>query len=338
MKFEQMYTLMDELSKLDFSDFNVYYTECHCKPILMAEKTSDGMLIEALIDPKRLMNNTDALRVIRGKDGVEILDYNISKADPKRYGRGYRILEYSAIADPTSEDKIHHGYIVYFQRNGKVKELWCSCRDYFYKLYAPYVKAGLATFNLDRKYQEYSPMTHNRQWTDKTNPEGDLYLCKHLYKVIDEVMNSETFVKKLMEPEDTEDEKIIRAINGDEFGKNVEKEKPKRTSIAKKKAPVIEPEEIEEPIEIEDELEELPPEEEIEEPIPSDEEEVQEPEEVIPSEVEEEEPEEETEFDKDLEDIVPAKNIKVNYPKEKKPAPPAKIGTGFTPKKSKDTV
>ena len=334
MKFSKVYELLDELAKLDFSDFDVYYTECNHAPVLLAEKSAEGMLLEALTDPKALMNNTEARRVTRGKDEVEILDYKISNADPKKYGKGYKILEYATVSDPTSEHKVHHGYIVYFQPNGKVKELWCSCRDFFYKLYAPYVKAGLATFNLDKKYKEYLAAQHNKKWTNKTNPDGKLYLCKHLYKVMDDIMDSERFVNKLLDT-DAEDERIQRDINGDEFGRNAEKAPIKKKPIVTEPdfdIPEEEPEEIEQPIE------ELPPDEEEIEEIPAEEEPVEpieEPVEEIPDEEEEEEP---TEFDKELDSIVPGKNIKVNYPKEKKPAPPAKIGTGFTPKPSRDTV
>jgi len=339
MSFESVYNLLDELAKLDFSDFDVYYTECNHEPALISEKSSTGVLVEALIAPKTLMNNTEAKRATRGKDDVEILDYKISKADPKKYGQGYKILEYAAVSDPTSEHKVHHGYIVYFQPNGKVKSVFCDCRDFFYKLYAPYVKAGLATFNLDKKYKDYLAAQHNKKWTNKTNPDGKLYLCKHLYKVMDEIMDSDNFVKKLLDT-DAEDERIKRDINGDEFGRNKEIPEPvtSKKKPTKKPVSIVEPEieEIpeEEPEEIEEPITEIPPEEEEIEEIPPEEEPIEE----LPPPIEEPEEEEETEFDKDLQDIVPGKNIKVNYPKEKKPAAPAKIGTGFIPKPSKDTV
>ena len=345
MNFERMYDLMNELQSLDFGDYTVYYTECHHVPTLLSNKTN-SLLVEKLVDKSALINNTDAKRLARGKDEVEILDYDIHTADPQKYGKGYKMLEYAALADPTSEHKVHHGYIVYFASNGKVTEVYCSCSDFFFRLYAPYVRAGLSTFNLDKKYRDYMMQTygkpHNRQWTDKTNPNGELYLCKHLYKVMDEIMDTDNFVKKLLDT-DEEDERIRRAINADEFGKNkeAEKEPPKKAAKPVKKAapppPEEEPEEpeLEEPDIIEPDIEEPIDQEPIDEPIediPEEEPEPIQPPKKVQSDQEDEE------FEDDLEDIEPAKDIKVNYPKEKKPAPPAKIGTGFGKPKNNDTV
>lgn len=124
--------------------------------------------------------------------------------------KGIWLMEFNFKAYPSVEEKRHYGYIVYDQKKKQIKELFCDCKDFFYRLYAPFVKNRLAKWNLDWQYSQPVPppasfatpidaisfkkkwatgdkkftkrlvKPHNRQWTKQTNMNGDLYICKHL--------------------------------------------------------------------------------------------------------------------------------------------------------------
>ena len=77
------------------------------------------------------------------------------------------------------------GYADVSQDKQYCNELFCTCADFFYRLYAPYVAAGLSTWNVPPKYKsrQYRNVgkTPDHKWTVDTNPFGKLFLCKHLW-------------------------------------------------------------------------------------------------------------------------------------------------------------
>jgi hypothetical protein len=99
-------------------------------------------------------------------------------------GNGLSKLEYNFKANPTIERKRQYGYVIYDEETKDLKELFCSCKDFSYRLYYPFEKNGLANYNLEPKYRKKAPFVHNQQPTKITNPEEKLFLCKHLYHLL----------------------------------------------------------------------------------------------------------------------------------------------------------
>jgi len=98
-------------------------------------------------------------------------------------GNKYFRAEYNFISQGSSKRQI--GYADISQDKQYCKELFCSCSDFFYRLYAPYVAAGLSTWSVPSKYKSKQSVnvkaSHNHRWTVETNPMGKLFLCKHLW-------------------------------------------------------------------------------------------------------------------------------------------------------------
>lgn len=146
---------------------NFHYSQ---KPICFTEA----------IKKQQLLSNTDADRSFRGKMQVRVMSQPRvigKRGDPQR-------LEYITKAKPSTEQKTHHGYVVYDRETDEIHELFCDCSDFFYRSYAPFVKKGLANFDLSAKFNKKLIRKHNKQWTKETNPSGSLFLCKHLFKIV----------------------------------------------------------------------------------------------------------------------------------------------------------
>jgi len=99
-------------------------------------------------------------------------------------GEKYFRAEYNFISQGSAKRQI--GYADVSQDKSHCKELFCSCSDFFYRLYAPYVAAGLSTWNVPSKFKSkqtanVKKASHNHRWTVDTNPMGKLFLCKHLW-------------------------------------------------------------------------------------------------------------------------------------------------------------
>ena len=151
---------------------------------IINEETNLGMKLLNEINVQKLIANTDIGRKNRAKKQVKTTPCKLTKlfADPKSK---LFMLEYNCKSYPSTEGKRQYGYVIHDSVTRDIKELWCSCKDYYYRLQAPLVRGKLASFGpLPNKYSAKAPMVHNRKWTAKTNPTGRLYLCKHLYAVI----------------------------------------------------------------------------------------------------------------------------------------------------------
>lgn len=99
-------------------------------------------------------------------------------------GNGLVKIEYNFKANPTIENKRHWGYVIYDENNKEIKELYCDCLDHAFRQRYPFVKNNLGTWNLDPKYQKREPFPHNQEPTKITNPDNKLYVCKHLYQLL----------------------------------------------------------------------------------------------------------------------------------------------------------
>lgn len=135
----------------------------------------------------------DVLLANTGKlspDRVERAMKQVRKQPPKLtgvkeiQGAKYFRAEYNFNSVGSSKRQI--GYADVSQDKQFCSELFCSCSDFFYRLYAPYVAAGLSTWNIPPKYKakqnnNVSNAPHNHRWTVDSNPMGKLFLCKHLW-------------------------------------------------------------------------------------------------------------------------------------------------------------
>ena len=135
-----------------------------------------------------LLSNTGRLspdRVERAMKEVRTRAPEI-KGTTEINGAPYIRAEYNFKSVPSKEMRRQMGYADVSSDKKYVAQVYCTCKDFFYRLYAPYVAAGLATWNIPPKYKSnqkknISPAGHNKQWTKETNPDGKLFLCKHLW-------------------------------------------------------------------------------------------------------------------------------------------------------------
>lgn len=150
-------------------------------------------------DKDDLMTNTDPKRVKRARTELRVRPPKVTVLDD-----GIERMEYNFKANPTVEFRNHWGYCDH--KDDEIHELFCDCKDFFFRLYAPLVKAGLAQWKVPMNFVKRGnklnklPLTapapeptgyggilpHNKQWTKKTNPNGKLFVCKHLYALISE--------------------------------------------------------------------------------------------------------------------------------------------------------
>lgn len=95
-------------------------------------------------------------------------------------------LQYNFKFKPSTEFKRHWGFVEYDSKTKNIIRVWCDCKDFGYRLWAPYVKAGLADWenDLPKRYKKRPTFKHNHSWTDETNPLGILYGCKHIIALL----------------------------------------------------------------------------------------------------------------------------------------------------------
>lgn len=167
-------------------------------------------------DKREFMTRTDEGRIKRAKTEIRTQPPRVIDSPTE----GYERLEYNFKAFPSTEFKRHWGYADV--RGTDVHELFCDCKDFFYRLYAPMVKAGLATWDLPSKYKGRVIGTHNKEWTKDTNPDGTLFVCKHLYALLGEYVNEK-------EPPDA----IIEKNKQKYQRQNMEKQKEKENNLKK---------------------------------------------------------------------------------------------------------
>lgn len=125
-----------------------------------------------------LMSATDKGRVERSE--------NIFTKPPlvTDAGDGLVKIEYNFKANPTIENKRQYGYVIYDEKDKDIKQMYCSCLDHNFRQYYANVQNDLATWDLDKKYQKKAPFIHNREPSKITNPDNKLYVCKHLYQLL----------------------------------------------------------------------------------------------------------------------------------------------------------
>jgi len=133
-----------------------------------------------------LLANTGKLSPDRVERGMK----KVRKQPPKLTGvkevDGTKYFRANYNFKSIDSDKRQLGYADISQDKEYCNELFCTCADFFYRLYAPYVAAGLSTWNIPSNYKTKQSVNvdkapHNHKWTVDTNPYGKLFLCKHLW-------------------------------------------------------------------------------------------------------------------------------------------------------------
>lgn len=136
-------------------------------PIEILSKTINEIAFD------KLLSNTDKLRLQRAEKEVRTKPPSVVDI-----GDGFEKLVFNFKANPTEEKKRHKGYLIH--KDGDVREMFCDCSDFFYRLYQPLVKAGLARYDLSDMFKYLLIKPHNKKPTRVTNPTGKLFVCKHL--------------------------------------------------------------------------------------------------------------------------------------------------------------
>jgi len=164
-----------------------------------------------------LLANTGKLSPARVERAIK----EVSKKPPKITGvqeiDGMKYFRAEYIFKSKGASKTQMGYADVSSDKEYISEVFCTCADFFYRLYAPYVAAGLATWNIPSKYKAKQRSTvlkapHNHTWTELTNPQGSLFLCKHLWAFIAYYISGE---EGNVELSDEEIDKIIGQYFGD---------------------------------------------------------------------------------------------------------------------------
>jgi hypothetical protein len=150
---------------MGFKDYTVQ------EPIFPVEIFKGDVFLETKFS--QLLSNTDEERLRKAEDEVR-------KNPPSAFDfvDGSEKLEYNFKSYPSVEMKRHKGYIIHTE--GEIHKMYCDCKDFYYRLWAPLVEAGLSSYSLSSKYLTADARSHTQAWTQTTNPDGDLFVCKHL--------------------------------------------------------------------------------------------------------------------------------------------------------------
>lgn len=184
---------------MDFFDY--YFTENNdvieedIYEIDLNDLTGTQLNVLLEVHKRYLMNKTDPGRVKRARQDIKTHRRNIRVSEDKE---GNEVIEFNFRANPSREFRNHMGYVIH--KGNDIRQLYCDCRDYFYRIYYPLVKAGLATWDIPKKYKkrmEKFIKPHNHEPTLKTNPSGKLFVCKHLYALLLEFVGKDIKARPL---------------------------------------------------------------------------------------------------------------------------------------------
>ena len=120
-----------------------------------------------------LLSGTDMERLRKAEEEVRTNPPTVTD-----FIDGTERLEFNFKASPSIEMKRHKGYIVH--KEGDVHKMYCDCKDFYYRLWTPLVEAGLSSYSLSSRYLTADARNHSHDWTGSMNPDGKLYVCKHL--------------------------------------------------------------------------------------------------------------------------------------------------------------
>jgi hypothetical protein len=139
-----------------------------------------GQLLLEYRSASTLIDRTDKGRIHRA-------DYEVMTTSPKAVGLegDLRQLIFNFKASPSTENKRHHGWITYINKTQKITELYCSCKDYAFRLFKVYESKGMLNRSkIPNRYIKHASVIPKDEWPDVTNPKGKTYVCKHLAALI----------------------------------------------------------------------------------------------------------------------------------------------------------
>lgn len=124
------------------------------------------------LDIDKLLTNTDRERLRKAEREVRT-------TPPKVFTlkNDYEMIKFNVKAFPSREDKRHKGYIIH--DNGDVKQLYCDCIDFFFRMFRDLINAGLATTDLPKEYKELYDR-YKQQPPESVTNKDRLFICKHL--------------------------------------------------------------------------------------------------------------------------------------------------------------
>lgn len=175
------------------NSFREFYTE-YGKPLVFNPPISlERSTINEEIAAQKLLDNTPDKIEQRGKYSITRTSNVVKEVNGKN--KTLEKMEWKNTSKEYSEKRPHAGYIIYdpSTKDFLVYSVFCDCCNFNFYWYAPLVRADLATFDLEPKYRRRDQLRfqatgvgkHNKQWTKKTNPKGELAVCKHLYHMLD---------------------------------------------------------------------------------------------------------------------------------------------------------
>lgn len=193
--FEFDYDFLSEMESFKFDNFNdIFLIEANKTPKLLKQKDMERSTRNY---QTRTNPASGKMRLQRG-DNSKLMKYDFDQKTAKeKFGNQYGMIVYNVKSSENSEGKAdgQHGYIVYNKANKNIKQVWCSCSDFYWRLWAPYASAGFSTFDIDKKFEKWAKKGHTQEWTNETNPEGTLFLCKHLYRAMTDVLDMNNIEK-----------------------------------------------------------------------------------------------------------------------------------------------
>jgi len=148
---------------------------------LMRFTTFYSLLTE--ISKKDLLHGTDSKRIMKAIYEVDIKRVKI-KHITGGHGSSNDRIEFTVLADPTTEQKTHSGYITYDPNTKDIVKVYCDCLDFGYRLNYALNKNKLATWKQPKKYENDKVFVNNQEPAVVTNPDNKVYVCKHLAKVL----------------------------------------------------------------------------------------------------------------------------------------------------------
>jgi hypothetical protein len=158
-----------------------------CKSFMEYYFEGDPVILTEAMSAKSLLAMTEPKRQFRGD--VDIVKKKIQVIDKDGKGKELERLDYIVKAKNSTEKKTHWGFVDVDPTTNNIEKLWCSCLDFALRFQVPFYKKGMSLIDVEPKYHKQELIRkgihkNNGNWTKKTNPDGDLSLCKHLYFVI----------------------------------------------------------------------------------------------------------------------------------------------------------
>jgi hypothetical protein len=153
-------TLIESKLLYIFEGVELYPITVLTKPELFLEYTIDELMDEG------------------GKDRMERARRHVRTQPPKvikTSDDGFETLEFNFKSFPSTSGKRAQGYVEHKGR--EIREMYCSCEDFFYRIWYKAVDMGIAKWDIDKKYPR---IKQPNQMAGNIKPSDQLFVCKHI--------------------------------------------------------------------------------------------------------------------------------------------------------------